>query len=194
MSTSGPSRRRAVVRMSPMVRQDMSRWRLRAVCGAVAILAAAACGSEDSPSNGGFESSPVQTPAGSASSTDMGEDDTWGPLTVIEDTGTEFALAPRGVLRITATCTYLETSDRVFLLLWPEGRTTWDAATRRITFTNLSGDEVELRSGQRIQPGGGGTSLEGPEAENGDGNQWVAPPHRSCVMIHQWRVGGIVDD
>jgi hypothetical protein len=126
--------------------------------------------------------------------TSGGDDDLWGPLAVIEDTGTEFALSDRGILRITRDCTYLETPDAYLLLLWPEGRTTWDATTHRITFVNRSGDEVQLRSGQRIQLGGGGTSLQGPEAESVGDTQWVAPPHRSCVRIHQWRVGGIVDD
>ena len=180
-----------------MVRQGMSRGWLAAVAGTVTILAGAACGGEDVPSNRGTGSaSPTQSSATRAAlPTGTGEDDIWGPLAVSEDSVIEFALAPAGVVWITQDCTYLRVRDGTLLMLvWPEGRTRWDSAAHRITFTNLSGQEVEVESGQRVRLGGGGTSLQGPEAESGDQTPWVAPPHRSCVMTHQWRVGGVLDD
>ncbi|MEM8534711.1 MAG: hypothetical protein AAGF95_27965 [Chloroflexota bacterium] len=96
------------------------------------------------------------------------------PLVTWDASGTEIILqasAGTGILRITDNCVFLERSNqRTTLLIWPEP-TSWNEETQSITFVDLSGEQLELRDGDRITPGG--YSLR-------EGFSFVVPPHPDC--------------
>ncbi len=121
--------------------------------------------------------------------------DAWGPLAVIgpqigsDDARTE------GTLRVTADCVHiLEQGDPV-LLLWPSDQTSWDPATRSITFTNADGTTATVGDGSTVVLGGSGMSRD----EDGElvdawlaGMRWVAPPSAGCAAERYWTVGAML--
>lgn len=117
------------------------------------------------------------------------------PLAIAKGTSGDLALAG-GVLEITDRCVFLELGGNRTLLVWPEGRTSWDGRTRTIRFKQLNGIWVELRSGQPIAFGGGGSS----DGEDGlSGEQWAArlsweaPPARECLTKTRWFITDLSD-
>lgn len=117
------------------------------------------------------------------------------PLAVAKGTSGDLALAA-GVLEITDNCVFLELAGERTLLVWPEHRTSWDGRTRTIKFQQLDGTWIELRSGQPIAFGGGGSS----EVEDGLSGEdwaarisWAAPPRRDCLADIRWMVTDVSD-
>ena len=117
----------------------------------------------------------------------------WGPLAVIPPQDGTDLVRLAGVLRITHACVLLDSPGRVVLLIWLADRTSWDPATRAITFVNFTGPTLTVRDGDRVVLGGSGSSA---GVEGGLSNsaflsavQWVARPASSCPLGHRWLVG-----
>jgi hypothetical protein len=106
--------------------------------------------------------------------------------------GTDLA-SLEGILRITDTCVLLDAPHEEVLLVWLADRTTWDPASRSITFVNFDGPVVTVRDGDRVGLGGSGSSagveggLSGPEWI--ESRAWVARPNPACPLDHRWGVG-----
>ncbi len=118
----------------------------------------------------------------------------WGPLAVIPAQDGADQARTEGTLRITETCVFLESRGEAELLFWPADRTTWNEASRAITFENFDGSVVTLDDGDPVVLVGGGDS----EAESGmsgedwvNGMEWVAPPESSCALDPRWAVGAV---
>jgi hypothetical protein len=118
----------------------------------------------------------------------------WGPLAVIPPQGGADAARTEGTLRITEGCVTLERLGEVTLLYWPADRTTWDEASRTITFENFDGSSGTVADGDEVVLGGsGGTETEGgvSGAEHVASVDWVAPPDPSCPLDPWWDVGAL---
>ena len=88
----------------------------------------------------------------------------------------------------------LERLGEVTLLYWPADRTTWDEASRTITFENFDGSSGTVGDGDEVVLGGsGGTETEGgvSGAEHVASVDWVAPPDPSCALDPWWYVGAL---
>lgn len=121
----------------------------------------------------------------------------WGPLAVYPPQDGADDARNEGTLRITDTCVTLERLGEVTLLTWPADRTTWDEASRTITFENFDGTIVTVADGDVVVVGGSGSGGES-EGEPGmsaeewiESREWVAPPARSCPLDQRWGVGAI---
>ena len=121
----------------------------------------------------------------------------WGPLAVFPPQDGADSARNEGTLRITDACVTLERLGEVTLLTWPADRTTWDEASRTITFENFDGTIVTVADGDDVVVGGSGGGTES-EAEGGisseeyvDRIDWVAPPASSCPLDSWWGVGAI---
>ena len=121
----------------------------------------------------------------------------WGPLAVFPPQDGADSARNEGTLRITGTCVTLERLGEVTLLTWPADRTTWDEASRTITFENFDGTIATVADGDVVVVGGSGGGTES-EAEGGISSEeyvaridWVAPPASSCPLERWWGVGAI---
>ena len=121
----------------------------------------------------------------------------WGPLAVVPPQDGADSARNEGTLRITETCVTMERRGVVTLLTWPADRTTWDGASRTITFENFDGTIVTVADGDDIVVGGSGSGGES-EGEPGmsaeawiESREWVAPPARSCPLEVRWDVGAL---
>jgi len=121
----------------------------------------------------------------------------WGPLAVFAPQDGADTARNEGTLRITDSCVTLERLGEVTLLTWPADRTTWDGASRTITFENFDGTVVTVADGDVVVVGGSGSGGES-EGEPGlsteeylDRIDWVAPPASSCPLDERWGVGAL---
>lgn len=145
---------------------------------AVVVFAAAcvACGSENPPR------------------ADSGADT--GPLALIDGPtdGREASLS--GVLVVTDRCVFIESlpgeGNYRFFVAWSAESTQWSGDA--IVIETSNGD-VEVRDGDRVAMGGGGSST----AEDGEdfdayrtGSQWVVPPDPSCATEQRWSAGQLM--
>jgi hypothetical protein len=121
----------------------------------------------------------------------------WGPLAVYPPQDGADTARNEGTLRITDTCVTLERLGKITLLTWPADRTTWDEASRSITFENFDGAATTVADGDEIVIGGSGS---GDESEGEPGisveewiasHDWVAPPDPSCPLDVRWGVGAV---
>ena len=165
------------------MRRSPGKWGT-GVAVVVASAVCVACGSDD--------------PAGTASGADT------GPLALVDGPtdGREALLS--GVLVVTDRCVFIEPltdegvaadlpgNDR-FFVAWSADSTRWSGDA--IVIETGDGD-VEVRDGDRIAVGGGGSSP-GEGGEDFDtyrtGSRWVVPPDPSCATEHRWSAGQLVE-
>ena len=114
----------------------------------------------------------------------------WGPLAAARGSGGDQALAS-GTLVITDRCTFLESGGERTLLVWPAEQTSWNPLTATIIFKPLRGQPIEVRNGQLVSLGGGGSS----QAEDGLVGEawaarfdWASPPAPECLVENRWSV------
>jgi hypothetical protein len=110
----------------------------------------------------------------------------WGPLAVMPSPldMTDVSRVD-AIVRITASCVFLETSGVHILPIWAADRTTWSAELRAIAFDEGDGRVVIARDGDfraffstRFSPAESGVSWDAWVA----GVDWVAPPAPSCRL------------
>ena len=100
------------------------------------------------------------------------------------------ASAGDGILRITNNCTYLMSGDQVLVfLIWPEP-TSWNEANQSIAFVGVRGEQMELRDGDRIRPGGMPVEGNLPMEDI----PFVTPPDSACQTDSLFIVNGVVKD
>jgi hypothetical protein len=121
---------------------------------------------------------------------------TWGPIAAARGSAGDLALTS-GTLEITDRCTFLASGDRRMLLVWPAERTSWNPGTGVIRLTSLNGQTIDLRHGQQVALGGGGSS----RAEDGLGADawaasfdWVSRPAQECISDERWSITDVVLD
>lgn len=167
-----------------------------AILGFVATLTVAGCDSS-TPSLGELATetgsavtpgAPTPVPPGSPSA--IG----WGPLAVVGPQDGSDGAQTLGTLIITETCVGLLTRSGETLLVWPSNRTTWEAGSKAVMFTNVDGATTRVRDGHRVSVGGSGDS-------NGDsgttsaewvaGIPWIQAPDASCPLERRWWVGAL---
>lgn len=120
----------------------------------------------------------------------------WGPLAVVAPSAGQMDALAVGTLHISPDCVVLEEAEnQMTMLVWPADRTSWDAATRSITFVTFAGQRVTLADGDTVTFGGGGDSTD----ESGisgeawrNGMEWIAPPADGCPLESRWSVGDVV--
>ena len=138
---------------------------------AVALGAAAACG--DSPATGA--------------------DEDWGPLAVARGGASGMEAGLEGTLRIDDRCVTVEMGGERILVVWPSDSTRWDDAAKTITYGATDDEsEVVLRSGDKVQVGGGGWSeaeSEGDPAEWAGSTDWVNEPADECLTDVRFFLG-----
>ncbi len=120
--------------------------------------------------------------------------DDWGPLAVVAPPGVAMWARDEGTLRITDDCVYLMHQDEPTLLIWPSDQTTWDAATRTVTFTNSDGSTVTAGDGTTVVLGGGEVPRTDGVGSGGvqfGGMRWVAPPPDTCLVGSSWSVSAM---
>jgi hypothetical protein len=147
----------------------------------VTTVLLAACGTIPTPTGG--SSGPTSSPHVSAhSATTSVTPSDWGPLAVASS---EEASQVRmdGTVHVTDQCVLLEVQGEEVLLAWPAARTSWDPATRNITFTNRDGIRQIFSDTNRLMFQGTSSS-----AENGQTNEawaasleWASPPAGKCL-------------
>lgn len=189
-----------LVRRSPPVSRRRSSLRPvalggAAVVAAVALVATLLAGPMTRDRFGASVASPASTPPSSEPSASSSIE--WGPLAVYPPQDGADQARNEGTLRITDTCVTLERLGEVTLLTWPADRTTWDQATRAITFENFDGTVVTVADGDVVVVGGSGSGgeSEGEPSMSAEewieSREWVAPPARSCPLDERWGVGAI---
>ncbi len=121
-------------------------------------------------------------------------EDPWGPLAVLPSQDGMDTLRAEGVLRITDSCVYLESSNvGQILLFWHADQATWNEDSRALSFRNLDGRVVILSNGDHVVVGGSG----GGKGDGESGEEfvtrmdWVAPPASSCMLDPWWSVGEV---
>lgn len=141
----------------------------------------AACGAIPTPtggSSGPTSSPPVSEHSASTSATPSDR----GPLAVASS---EAASQVRmdGTVHVTDQCVLLDVQGEEVLLAWPAARTSWDPATRNITFTNRDGTRQVFSDTNRLMLKGSSS-----RAQNGQTNEawaasldWVSPPAQGCL-------------
>jgi hypothetical protein len=94
-----------------------------------------------------------------------------------------------GTLSIDDNCVTAEMAGQRMLLVWPSDSTRWDAAAETITYgATDDGSEVVLRSGDKIQAGGGGWSAAEDEADSWP-SDWVNEPSDECLTEVRFFLG-----
>jgi hypothetical protein len=168
--------RLAAVSVTPAATTTSRFGRARLVMALAAAVAVASIGLIV----GGGTDGPSPSPGG----------EVWGPLAVANLLEAPAARI-EGTLELTERCAFLIDLEGVRqVVVWPSDRTTWNAETRTITLRRLlTAETVELREGDQIEFGGGGSSVvEG--GLSGDewaaGFDWVAPPVPECVTDVRW--------
>jgi hypothetical protein len=88
-----------------------------------------------------------------------------------------------GTVHVSDRCVLLEVQGEEVLLEWPVARTSWDPATRNITFTNRDGRPQIFSDTNHLMFRGSSS-----RAQNGQTNEawaaswnWVSPPARECL-------------
>ena len=119
----------------------------------------------------------------------------WGPLAVVSGAaGGDLALIA-GTVRIADGCVLLNEQGADVLLVWPSESTLWNAETKVVSFETFDGGIVQLRDGDTVSLGGGGSSFEegGQSAEEFLASvDWVAKPDASCVTDTRWFVNDVI--
>jgi hypothetical protein len=141
----------------------------------------AACGTIPTPSGG--SSGPTSSPPVSAqSATTSPTPSEWGPLAVASSEEASLVRMD-GTIHVTDLCVLLEVQGDEVLLAWPAVRTSWDPATRNITFTNRDGRRQIFSDTNRLILQGSSS-----RAQNGQTNEawaasldWASPPARECL-------------
>ena len=97
----------------------------------------------------------------------------WGPLAVVAGDGDSVNLtaALPGRLEIGAECVVVRSGGLVFMPVWIEEVTRWDAARRVVLVRTDTGDEATLADGDEVVLGGGYGARP---------SEWVSPPAASC--------------
>jgi hypothetical protein len=123
-----------------------------------------------------------------------GDSGSWGPLAVMT-TDSGMQARNEGTLVLTERCSFLERDGAREVLAWPSPQTTWLPESSTVSFTRSTGEIVELRTGQHVVLGGGGSSF----AEDGlsgeqwaAGMTWVASPDPSCLVDTRWSVSDVM--
>lgn len=99
------------------------------------------------------------------------------------------ASAGTGIISITDNCVYLMLDNQTrTLLVWIEP-TSWDEATQTIEFVDFQGEQIALRDGDRVRPGG--MSIKSPDIlENAP---FVLPPDPACQADDIFAVNSVVE-
>jgi hypothetical protein len=126
------------------------------------------------------------------------EQDRFGPLAVIEDSGggQSDALGGSGRVIINQRCVELDVQGARRLLAWRSGDVRWDSATRSIVFTSRGEQPIIISNGTNITAGGEELATDDPA---GGGNaivagvRWLAAPDDHCstdvFIVHSIRTG-----
>lgn len=100
----------------------------------------------------------------------------WGPLAVIQDASRDSldVVAASGELSIGSECVTISRGSEIFVLVWRDGQTRWDAILHQILFEGHGG-QVVLRDRDSV-------ALSGVPFAEGVRNDadWVAPIAASC--------------
>lgn len=110
---------------------------------------------------------------------------TWGPLAVTPSTGDD--ARTEGVIRMTPECVLIDADGELTLLVWPADRTTWDSASREVSFRRGTGDVLTIGDGESVVLGGGWSS----RAQDSEVD-WISPPAASCVTPGRWYVSDVL--
>lgn len=118
------------------------------------------------------------------------EPSAWGPLAVVDSSGSGEALI-QGTIRISDGCVLLDERGEMVLLVWPIDRVDWNETTQVVSLSVADG-VVELVDGVKVSMNGGGSSL----SEGGQSGEaflssvdWVSRPAPECVTDTRWFVG-----
>ncbi|NOK58266.1 MAG: hypothetical protein GFH27_549279n72 [Chloroflexi bacterium AL-W] len=104
---------------------------------------------------------------------------TWDPSQ--SDTFTDASVGT-GTLNIDDGCVRLILENQTsILLVWPEP-TSWDEATQTIEFVDFQGEQIALRDGEQITPGGSTITGDFP---------FVSPPDPSCQADEMFVVNSL---
>lgn len=125
-----------------------------------------------------------------------GRSESWGPLAVMT-TDNGMQAHDEGTLVLTERCSFLERDGERKLLAWPTPQTRWLPASSAVSFTRGTGEVVELRTGQHVVLGGGGSSVAEDGLSGGQwaaGITWVASPDPSCLVDDRWSVSDVLPD
>ena len=121
----------------------------------------------------------------------------WGPLAVVSSGDGSDAALIAGTIRVSNGCVLLDEQGSDVLLVWPADRTSWDPVNEVVSIESLEGTTVELRDGDSVTFGGGGSSA----AEGGQSAgeflasvSWISEPELSCVTETRWFIGEVVDE
>jgi hypothetical protein len=140
----------------------------------------AACGTNPTPTGSSVptSSAPVSTHSATASATPSD----WGPLAVAS-TDEASQVGMEGTIHVTDQCVLFEVQGEEVLLAWPAARTSWDRATRNITFTNRDGVRQIFSDTNRLMFQGSSS-----RAQDGQTNEawaaaldWASPPAGECL-------------
>jgi hypothetical protein len=128
----------------------------------------------------------------------VSEQDRFGPLAVIEDTGggQSDALGGTGLVIIDQRCVELDVQGTRRLLAWRSGDVRWDSVARSIVFTSRGEQPIVISNGTNITAGGEDLATDDPA---GGGNatvagvRWLAAPDDQCstdvFIVHSIRTG-----
>jgi hypothetical protein len=126
------------------------------------------------------------------------EQDRFGPLAVIEDSGggQSDALGGTGRVIIGERCVELDVQGNRRLLAWRSGDVRWDSVARSIVFASRGERPIIIRNGTNITAGGEALPTDDP---TGGGNRtvagvrWLAAPDDQCstdvFIVHSIRTG-----
>lgn len=125
------------------------------------------------------------------------EQEGYGPLAVVEDTGggRSDALGGTGTVAVTAHCVELDIRGKRRLLVWRSIDVRWDPAARAVVFSPEGGDAVVIGDGATVTVGGEDLSTSDPAAGTpGAGIRWLAGPDDRCspdgFVVHSVRTAG----
>jgi hypothetical protein len=106
----------------------------------------------------------------------------WGPLAVASSQEAS-QVRMDGTIHVSDRCVLLVVQGEEVQLAWPVARTSWDPATRNITFTNRDGRSQIFSDTNQLMFRGSSS-----RAQNGQTNEawaasvnWVSPPARECL-------------
>lgn len=124
------------------------------------------------------------------------EQDTLGPLAVIEDSGggQSDALGGTGPVIIGERCVELDVQGSRRLLAWRSGDVRWDSVARSIVFASRGERPIIIRNGTNIIAGGEALPTDGPPGGRNPiaaGVRWLAAPDDQCskdvFIVHSIR-------
>lgn len=120
----------------------------------------------------------------------------FGPLAVSDFVGGDQAVIS-GSIQITDDCVLLDERGESVLLVWPQGRTTWDNQEAAVLFVGPSGEQGTFRDGDAATFSGGGSSTDedGTTAEDFLASVvWISEPNRNCLVDNRWFISDLVID